>query len=140
MQRRRRLLLSLPGNCQVDSASTSTGQRAGPNQLGCDVAQLRVSPLRSVGEHGERLILGDLVPLNQYAFGLLDTCARHHDGAQLNETIADPGCCFCIADCDSDPGSDLLGQLNITVVENQCLAGVGVERADGRSLEGQRHR
>src|SRR5215216_4002641 len=33
-----------------------------------------------------------------------------------------------------------MSQLNIAVVDNLRLAGVGVERADGCSLEGQRHR
>jgi hypothetical protein len=46
-----RLLLSLPGSAQVDSASTSTGQRARLNQLCGHVAKLCVGSLRSVDEY-----------------------------------------------------------------------------------------
>jgi hypothetical protein len=63
-----RLLLSLPGSAQVDSASTSIGQRARLNQLCGHVAKLCVGSLRSVDERCECLVLVDLVPLHQNAF------------------------------------------------------------------------
>jgi hypothetical protein len=66
--------------------SISIGQRAGPDELRGDIAQSGVGSLRGVDEDRERLVLGDLVPLHQDAAGLLDACARRHDGAQETET------------------------------------------------------
>jgi hypothetical protein len=91
------------------TVSTGTGHCAGPDELGGHVAQLGVGSLGGVGEDGERLVLLDLVPLHQDAFGLFDTGARHHRGAQLSEILAGAGCCFCIADRNRDPGSNLVG-------------------------------
>src|SRR5512133_1585456 len=76
----------------LDRASISAGQRPGPDQLRSDVAQLRIGSLGGVGEDGARLVLFDLVPLHQDPFGLLNTYARHHDGAELSEIIAGRGC------------------------------------------------
>ena len=88
-----------------------------------------------MGEDGERLVLGDLVPIHQDAFCLFDEGARHHCGAEVREIFAGPGCCFRIADCDRDPGRNLLGQLKITVVDYVGASDVGVEGADRRALE-----
>src|SRR4029453_12095711 len=89
--------------------STGTGHRTGPDELGGHVAQLGVGSLGGVGEDGERLVLFDLVPLHQDAFGLFDAGARHHRAAKLSEILAGAGCCFRVADRNRDPGSNLLG-------------------------------
>jgi hypothetical protein len=83
--------------------------------------KLRVGSLEGVREHAERLVLGDLVPLHQDAFRLLDTRARHPDGAQVHEIIAGPGVLLPHADRNRDPGSNLFGQLKIIVVETSGL-------------------
>ena len=46
----------------VDRVSISTGQRASPDELRGDVAQLGVGSLGGVRQDRERLVLGDLVP------------------------------------------------------------------------------
>jgi hypothetical protein len=85
-------------------------------------------------------ILRGLLALSSGLFGRSRArrrCALHQIILLPSEILAGPGCCFRIA--DRDPGRNLLSQLDIVVVNNLGVSGVGVERADGCALERQGH-
>src|SRR5829696_5751188 len=114
---------------------TGAPQCAGPNQLCCHVAQLRVGSLRGVSEDGECLVLSDLVPLHQDAFGLFDDGSRRHRDAQVSKILAGSSYCVRSADRDRYPGGDLLAYDHIALPERVRTSGVSVERAYRCALE-----